>query len=171
MTLIPADTKDTREQAMVPIAEASSHRDGAIPPPAYSETDETMVGSVESLGTPPVNMELPGYRPPLLQPQKIPQSNAINANQAVNLEGPLHILGAAKSSSSVTFFNTVTVEGKVSSSSSITLGNNVIVNGKVDSSSTIKLRNNVRVLEKVDASGSVEYVWLSIYGRPLLTFG
>jgi len=163
MTLIPADTKDTREQAMVPIAEASSHRDGAIPPPAYSETDETMVGSVESLGTPPVNMELPGYRPPLLQPQKIPQSNAINANQAVNLEGPLHILGAAKSSS--------TVEGKVSSSSSITLGNNVIVNGKVDSSSTIKLRNNVRVLEKVDASGSVEYVWLSIYGRPLLTFG
>lgn len=86
---------------------------------------------------------------------KIPESNAVNASSAVNLTGPIHVLGAVRSSSNVTLANNVLVDGKVSSSSWILLSNDVTVEGKVDSSSKITLRNRVKVAGKVDASGSI----------------
>jgi phage baseplate assembly protein gpV len=150
MTLIPADTKDLKGQPVAePTGEPSNYQEPLIPPPAYSETDESISVVARSV-------ETPGYKPPPAPPEKIPQSNAINASKSVNLEGPLHILGAAKSSAGVTLSNNITVEGKVSSSASILLEGGVVVNGKVDASGSVKLRNGVSVLEKVDASGSIE---------------
>lgn len=156
MTLIPADTKDLR--GPVPVNPEPMHEGfnqpppfGHIPPPAYSETDDSVVAGPSSVAA-----QTPGYKAPLAPPEKVPESNGINASGSVNLEGPLHILGAAKSSSSVTLSKHVTVEGKVSSSSSILLEGTVVVNGKVDASGSVKLRNNVSVLDKVNASGSIE---------------
>jgi cytoskeletal protein CcmA (bactofilin family) len=168
MTLIPADTKDSKDPSADPIsglaAEGSSHphQDQFIPPPAYSETDESCSAvptpdySISSSSAPPL-APIPGYKAPLVPPEKIPESNAIDSNYPVNLVGPLHILGSVKSHSSITLSNHVTVEGKVSSSSWILLEKNVVVHGKVDASGSIKLRDGVHVTDKADASGSIEY--------------
>lgn len=156
MTLIPADTKDLKGPVPVipePMVEGLNQPPpfAHVPPPAYSETDESAVAGPSSVAA-----QNPGYKAPLVPPEKVPESNGINASSSVNLEGPLHILGAAKSSGGVTLSKHVTVEGKVSSSASILLEETVVVNGKVDASGSVKLRNNISVLEKVSASGSIE---------------
>lgn len=91
MTLIPADTKDAKSlqiphpmPTMYPFPDPIIGQDGGehdLPP--YSETD---TASQTREPAPLVQTEVPVQ-------QKLPESNAVNARGAVELVGPLHILG------------------------------------------------------------------------------
>lgn len=174
MTLIPVDTKDVKGPSengypAPPQATTNPFPNPILQNQAYSESDfdsenpppytptESMSSSTRDL--PPI-AETTRHPEPFLGPSsvpagRIPESNAVNASSAVNITGPLRVLGAVRSSSSVTLGRNVYVEGKVSSSSWIVLENDVTVEGKVDSSSKITLRNRVKVAGKVDASSSI----------------
>lgn len=170
MTLIPADTKGPSEdgypappQATTspfpnPIfpnqAPSESDFDAEHPPP-YTPIDSPTTSSTRDI--PPFGARDPQVPlvPSFDAAVKIPESNGINAHTAVNIVGPLHVLGAVKSSSSVTLTKKIIVDGKVSSSSSIVLENDITVQDKVDASGHITLRDGVKVGGKVDASGHI----------------
>lgn len=169
MTLIPADTKDEKRPSENvyatpprpttnpfpnPIIQNQTYSESDFDehPPAYTPTKSLSSSTRDLL---PVRNPEPFTGSTITPAQKIPESNAISAHTAVNTTGPLHILGAVKSSSNVTLAKNILVDEKVSSSSWILLENNVEVKGKVDSSGKITLRDRVKVGGKVDASGSI----------------
>ena len=187
MTLIPADTKDLKGSLIdappAPTLEnkhqhqpSPIHDDTIPPPPEYSETDPSIAGTssrsrsvtlapfesglptfAASSSSAPTTPLTPGYHAPLSPPEKIPESDAVKSSRAVNLTGPLRILGSVKSSGSVTLcHDIIPIHGRVSSSSWILLERNVYVDDKVDASGSVKLKSNVYVGGKVDASGSIE---------------
>ncbi|KAF4624962.1 hypothetical protein G7Y89_g13209 [Cudoniella acicularis] len=164
MVLIPHEEKSIKG------LEAGSHSAPIFSPeapPPYSPTDPSSSASTTSRTafnslydtTPEVAPSSEKQTQLQNEPNtRIPESNAISASKAVNLTGPLRILGKVSSSSSVTLSGQVFVEGKVSSSSYVILSDGVTVEGKIDASGKIVLRNGVRVDGKVDASGSVEII-------------
>ncbi len=172
MTLIPGETKDVKGPSqdgypVPPHATTNPYPNPILQDQAYSESDfdfehpppytptDSMTSSTRDI-FPSSGSNLEPHNLPAFAPAaRIPESNAINANTAVNLTGPLHVLGPVKSSSSVTLAKNIIVDGKVSSSSWILLEKDISVEGKVDSSSKITLKDRVKVGGKVDASGSI----------------
>jgi hypothetical protein len=91
MTLIPADTKDAEGPQGPPMPTTNPFPNPILEPeinahdlPPYSETDT----SSQTRKIPPPQAPLPAQRP-----QKIPESNPINAHSEVHINGPLHVLG------------------------------------------------------------------------------
>jgi hypothetical protein len=92
MTLIPADTKDAKSPQGPSMPTMNSFPNPILEPeisahdlPPYTETDT----SSQNRGISPRQAPVP------TPDQKIPESNAINANDKVHITGPLHVLGYA----------------------------------------------------------------------------
>jgi hypothetical protein len=93
MTLIPADTKDAKGPQGPPMATTNPFPNPILEPeinahdlPPYSETDTA--SQTRDLPPPPPQAPLPAQKP-----QKIPESNAINAHSEVHITGPLYVHG------------------------------------------------------------------------------